>query len=405
MLTAILISAVLAGAVLAQNDMNLVKLTNAVSDGAVCLDGSPIAYYIRQNTSSTQWVIFFQGGGWCYNLNDCYGRAQTVLGSSTTYPPTMTSGGVFSNDPQMNPDFYTWNAVHLQYCDGASWTGNADLPVNVSGMNLYFRGRRGLDAVIQSLSAAGLSQATDLLVAGCSAGGLATYFHADYIASFFPNTNTKAMPVSGFFLNVTNIVGDYVYGTQMTQVFTFQNSTGGVHQGCIAANPGNEQICIFAENTFPYIQTPIFPLNSMYDTWQLACIVTSTINPEACSAFPEWTACMSNPEACNSTQVEYLNQFHNTFLTRFVTNPTFGSANNGAFLDSCLGHCEADPYDISGINVNDWSSMTIAGVDATTAVGNWYFGRTQNNKYIDCELNLESPVACNPSCGQSFGRK
>ncbi len=48
----------------------------------------------------------------------------------------MTSGGVFSNSPSMNPDFYTWNAVHLNYCDGASWTGNADAPVNVSGQNV-----------------------------------------------------------------------------------------------------------------------------------------------------------------------------------------------------------------------------------------------------------------------------
>ena len=42
-----------------------------------------------------------------------------------------------------------------------------------------------------------------------------------------------------------------------------------------------------------------------------------------------------------------LNQFHNTFLTRFVTNPTFPNPQNGAFLDSCLGHCEAEPYDLS----------------------------------------------------------
>ncbi len=42
---------------------------------------------------------------------------------------------------------------------------------------LYFRGRRGLDAVIQSLNETGMSSATDILVAGCSAGGLATYFH------------------------------------------------------------------------------------------------------------------------------------------------------------------------------------------------------------------------------------
>jgi hypothetical protein len=57
------------------------------------------------------------------------------------------------------------------------------------------------------------------------------------------------------------------------------------------------------ENTWPFIKTPIFPLNSMYDTWQLGCILTSTIAPEQCSAFPTWASCITNPEACNSTQI------------------------------------------------------------------------------------------------------
>jgi hypothetical protein len=46
--------------------------------------------------------------------------------------------------------------------------------------------------------------------------------------------------------------------------------------------------------------------------------------------------------------------------------------------------------------------MSIDGVDATTAVGNWYFGRTLNNKFIDCELNPTGTVACNPSCNQGL---
>ncbi len=69
-------------------------------------------------------------------LQDCYNRSKTDLGSSRFYLPFRTSGGVFSNDAKLNPDFYTWNAVHLNYCDGASWTGNADAPVNVSGQNV-----------------------------------------------------------------------------------------------------------------------------------------------------------------------------------------------------------------------------------------------------------------------------
>eukprot|EP00042_Codosiga_hollandica_P055950 m.794540 g.794540 ORF g.794540 m.794540 type:complete len:405 (-) comp59238_c0_seq16:80-1294(-) len=388
----------------AQNDMSLVLLKDAVADGAMCLDGSPIAYYQRLNSSSTQWVVFFQGGGWCYNLNDCYERSLTTLGSSTTYGPTYSSGGIFSGSASMNPYFYTWNAIHLNYCDGASWTGDATEPVVVNGKTLYFRGKRGLDAVIQSLIGSGMGQATDVVVAGCSAGGLATYFHSDYIASFFPTAIVKAMPVSGFFLNVTNLVGASVYGEQMANVFSFQNSTGGVHPACLAANPTNPAACIFAENTYPYVQTPIFPLNSMYDTWQLSCILTSTISPEACDTFAAWSSCISNPEACNSTQIQTLQSYGKVFLDRFTSAPTFTRSQNGAFIDSCLGHCEAQPYDTHASNsVGDWSGMTIDGVDATTAFGRWYFGlNTSPSNYVDCQLNNQSPYACNPSCGQGL---
>ncbi len=33
---------------------------------AVCLDGSPGAYYESLNPASTQWIFWMMGGGWCY---------------------------------------------------------------------------------------------------------------------------------------------------------------------------------------------------------------------------------------------------------------------------------------------------------------------------------------------------
>jgi hypothetical protein len=39
-----------------------VFLPSYVADGAMCLDGSPVNYYLRRNESSDQWVVFFQGG-------------------------------------------------------------------------------------------------------------------------------------------------------------------------------------------------------------------------------------------------------------------------------------------------------------------------------------------------------
>ena len=57
-------------------NMDLVVLPNAssVDRGAVCLDGSPPAIYIsKANTTAdpgaaTKWVLYFKGGGWCYDV-------------------------------------------------------------------------------------------------------------------------------------------------------------------------------------------------------------------------------------------------------------------------------------------------------------------------------------------------
>lgn len=109
----------------------------AAEDGAVCLDGTPSAYYFRPGNGtgankvglvpvlvmaaavapparSPRYYILFtrlpkfyihhQGGGWCESLDSCLGRSKTDLGSSKNYPATASLGsGYFSSDPTVNP--------------------------------------------------------------------------------------------------------------------------------------------------------------------------------------------------------------------------------------------------------------------------------------------------------------
>ena len=109
----------LASAASATMDLNL--LTEYVdSFGSVCLDGTPGAYYIEKAANpSTKWMVFFEGGGWCYNDKDCANRATGGLGSSSSYGPTADrTGGVASADCDINPAFCDFNFVYLKYCDG-----------------------------------------------------------------------------------------------------------------------------------------------------------------------------------------------------------------------------------------------------------------------------------------------
>jgi hypothetical protein len=49
--------------------------------------------------------------------------------------------------------------------------------------------------------AAGMSAATDVIVAGWSAGGLAAFIHADRWAQAFPAARVIAMPEAGVFVD------------------------------------------------------------------------------------------------------------------------------------------------------------------------------------------------------------
>ncbi len=48
-------------------------------------------YSYGSGASANKWIIFFQGGGWCYSVNGCYARSLTALGSSKSWPATSTN--------------------------------------------------------------------------------------------------------------------------------------------------------------------------------------------------------------------------------------------------------------------------------------------------------------------------
>jgi hypothetical protein len=123
-----------------------VFLHEAAANGAVCIDGSPGAYYIRTANANgvpsdpNKWVIFMEGGGWTSSDVASVSRAKTHLGSSKNYPveaSAMEGTGLFASAP-----FDTHTIVYAKYCDGGSWTGALSNPPKVVGnTTIYYRGR------------------------------------------------------------------------------------------------------------------------------------------------------------------------------------------------------------------------------------------------------------------------
>ena len=104
--------------------------------------------------------------------------------------------------------FKDWTIVYLKYCDGTGHQGYKKDPLVYKGQNLYFRGQNITIAQLNSLQQRYqlFSDATDIVITGFSAGGLAVFVWTNYIVErASKNTKLWAMPDSGIFLDVVNI--------------------------------------------------------------------------------------------------------------------------------------------------------------------------------------------------------
>jgi hypothetical protein len=204
-----------AGGPLAPPNVSLVVLEDAArATGAVSLDGSPGALYLDLRPPSTKWIVYQQGGGWCSSTEACRERANSTLGSSALLPrwstEVMREGDYLSNDPSINPEMYDWNHVYLPYTDGFSQTGDVEEPIQTGppyNATIYYRGARVRLAQQEYLRAAGLDAATEIVIAGCSAGGLSVYLHVDSWAAAFPAARVTGLADSGFFFNYDYATG------------------------------------------------------------------------------------------------------------------------------------------------------------------------------------------------------
>ncbi|XP_065886637.1 uncharacterized protein [Dysidea avara] len=170
--------------------------------------------------------------------------------------------------------------------------------VNWSGTKLYFRGAKILEVVMDAILEAAGDNIKDIILTGCStdvriqcafifsAGGLATYLHADYVRSKLPpEIPVNVIADAGCFLYAPNVDGEMHIRECYQYVYKMQNCTGGVDQDCIAANPTEEWKCCMAQYTYPHINTPIFLLNSRYDTWQINFILQLHCHASNCSDY------------------------------------------------------------------------------------------------------------------------
>lgn len=153
----------------------------------------------------------------------------------------------------------------------------------MKGKKLYFKGKNNRDATIRSLLSKGMEKASQIVITGCSAGGLGIYLGIDQMAEIIRQSNplaiVRGLSDSGFFLDYTSdyrspethlphgkdeasINGLVDYSQAMKNVFQFTNMSAGAHPQCVKSMEEKNHVenCVFAENLVGFIKTPLFAL-------------------------------------------------------------------------------------------------------------------------------------------------
>ncbi|XP_034594424.1 pectin acetylesterase 5 isoform X2 [Setaria viridis] len=335
--------------------VELTLLAGAREKGAVCLDGSPPGYHLQRGSGSGahNWLVYLQGGGWCNTTKSCSERKMTEFGSSK-FMEAVEFTGILSNRHRENPDFHNWNIVVIRYCDGASFAGDAE-GEDLDGTKLFFRGLRIWEAVVDELMAKGLDTAKQALLTGCSAGSLAALLHCDNFRERFPkDVSVKCLSDAGFFIDEKDLSGERSLRSLINGIVHLQNVREALPKGCLANKDPTE--------------------------------IRNALAPNGSYPGQAWSSCKADIRNCSSTQIDVLHGFRKKLVSELKVAEH--NRDWGLFIDSCFTHCQT-PFRISWISR---ISPRLGNKTIAEAVGDWYFGRREEVKYIDCEY------PCNPTC-------
>jgi len=268
--------------------------------------------------------------------------------------------------------------IWLPYCDGGSFSGNVDHPVIVGNTKLYFRGQQILNLTLTTLRTL-IPRPDNIIVTGTSAGGLATYIHLDRFAEAFSLKPKEIVGLAdgGYFLKFKDPNNNYWMDQQYTYVVNMQN----ISINCQKSAGQISSECFYSENNYPKIKTPLFIVNSLYDSWQPGNIVAPPDDGV------NWNDCLQKnfPTNCSAFQMQTFNSFQEAMIASFQAKNVPGNR-NGLFATSCYIHAVA-------IHDAAWAKVSVGGVLLRDAFFDWFVGEPKSHNHVDCPT-----VLCNPSC-------
>jgi hypothetical protein len=222
----------------------------------------------------------------------------------STFADTLTVRGkdIMDGDPEKNPDFYDCNHVIIPYCSSDLWLGNEgrELECNCSNLKCFnyqadsanlqftFRGKTIFQSIFRQLqSNHGMRGATEIVIAGSSAGGVGALNHAQWVRDqLSPQTKLLVLFDSSWFINfqdgiykifdgtVRSVRSTISDGQRLLNILSSHPACADFHFGypcCISAH------CVLTRRNdmgkllyYPEVNQRTFALFSLYDIFLLA---------------------------------------------------------------------------------------------------------------------------------------
>ena len=293
--------------------------------------------------AANRWVIHFEGGGGCQTFESCAERwcgvgFYTAHQMSTTYEnDAILRGGLLERNSTNK--LADRNTVMVNYCSSDSWQGQkSDVVLRsetdaTKAYTVHYRGATIAAAAIDALLAgvAGmpkLSDATDVLISGDSAGATAVRTHLDRIAARLravnPSVRVRGNLEATFMPDVNGRqgfpAGDPRDPVSVTKTASFEKEfalmNNQLDDSCLAAHPGARYLC--ADNGYVelnHITTPFFQIQDLVDPGLLEDLVDAGV--------PFTTAQISQSL---HDQLTALGNLRNTAVEKAAINFTPGAA-------------------------------------------------------------------------------
>ncbi len=164
---------------------------------ARCARDTPYAYWVRHGTSNRA-LVYFQGGGGCYDATTCGSAGaydQTVEDHDS---PAVSGRGILDFENSDNP-FKDDHILFIPYCTGDVHAGNltADYaPTNGDPFQIEHRGHVNASTALDWLYTT-MPDPEAVFVTGCSAGAIGSILHTPHIAAQYPDARIAQLGDSG----------------------------------------------------------------------------------------------------------------------------------------------------------------------------------------------------------------